>query len=36
MTKCNTLSIDLPNSQLLKLKPGIKNGTELTLNLSAN
>ena len=26
----------MPNSQLNKLKSGIKNGTEVTLNLSSN
>ena len=36
MTKYNTLNVNLPNSQLNKLKLGIKNGTEVTLNLSSN
>ena len=36
MTKYNTLNVRLCNSQLNKLKSGIKNGTELTLNLSSN
>ena len=36
MTKCNTLNVKLFNSQLNKLKSGIKNGTEVTLNLSSN
>ena len=36
MTQCNTLNVKLFNSQLNKLKSGIKNGTEVTLNLSSN
>ena len=36
MPHCNTLNIRLSNSQLNKLKSGIKNGTEVTLNLSLN
>ena len=36
MTQYNTLYLKLSNSQLNKLKPGIKNGTEITLNLSSN
>ena len=36
MTQYNTLYLKLSNSQLNKLKPGIKNGTEVTLNLSSN
>ena len=32
MTKSNTLSAKLSNSKLIKLKCGIKNGTEATLN----
>ena len=36
MTKYNTLNVKLPNSQLSKLKSGIKDGTEVTLNLSSN
>ena len=35
MTKCNTLNVKFSNSQLNKLKYGIKNGTEVTLNLSS-
>ena len=31
MTQYNTLNIKLSNSQLNKLKLGIKNGTEVTL-----
>ena len=34
MTRCNTLNVKLSNSQLSKLKSAIKNGTEVTLNLS--
>ena len=30
MTQCNTLNIKLSNSQLNKLKSGIKNNTEVT------
>ena len=36
MAKYNTSSLKLSNSQLHNLKCGIKNGTELTLNLSSN
>ena len=36
MTQCNTLNVQLSNSQLNKLKYAIKNGTEVTLNLSSN
>ena len=36
MTKYNTLNVKLSNSQLTKLKSGIKNGTQVTLNLSSN
>ena len=36
MTQCDTLNIKLSNSQLKKLKSAIKNGTEVTLNLSSN
>ena len=36
MTQYSTLNIKLSNSQLNKLKSGIKNGTEVTLNLSSN
>ena len=35
MTKYNTLNIELSNLQLNKLKSGIKNGTEVTLNFSS-
>ena len=36
MTQCNALNIKLFNSQLNKLKSGMKNGTEVTLDLSSN
>ena len=36
MTQYNTLNVKLPNSQLNKLKLGIKNGTEVTLKISSN
>ena len=36
MTKYNTLNVKLSNSQLNKLKSGIKNGTEVTLKVSWN
>ena len=36
MTQYNTLKVKLSNSQLNKLKPGIKNGTEVTLEISSN
>ena len=36
MTQYNTVNWKLSNSQLNKLKSGIKNGTEVTLNLSSN
>ena len=36
MTQYNTLDVKLSNSQFNKLKLGIKNGTEVTLNLSSN
>ena len=32
MTQCNTLNAKLSNSQLNKLKSGIKYGTQVTLN----
>ena len=34
MNQYNTLNVKLSNSQLNKLKSGIKNGTAVTLNLS--
>ena len=36
MTQYKTLYLTLSNSQLNKLKSGIKNGTEVTLKLSLN
>ena len=33
MTRYNTFNVKLSNSQLNKLKLGIKNGLEVTLNL---
>ena len=36
MTHCNTLNTKLSSSQFNNLKSGIKNGTEVTLNLSSN
>ena len=36
MTQYNTLNVQFSNSQLNKLKSGIKNGTEVTLNLSSS
>ena len=36
MTQYNTLNVKLSNSQINKLKSGIGNGTEETLNLSLN
>ena len=36
MAQYNTLNVRLSNSQFNKLKPGIKNGTEITLKLSSN
>ena len=36
MTQYNTLNVKLPHSQLKKLKSGIKNDTEVTLNVSSN
>ena len=36
MTQYNTLNVKLFNLQLNKLKSRIKNGTEVTLNLSSN
>ena len=36
MTQYNTLNVKLSNSQLNKLKSGVKNGTEVTLNLLSN
>ena len=36
MTQYNILNVKSSNSQLNKLKSGIKNGTEVTLKLSSN
>ena len=36
MAQYNTLNVKLSNSQLITSKYGIKNGTEVTLNLSPN
>ena len=36
MTQYNTLNVKLSNSQLNKLKLGIKNGTEVPLKFSLN
>ena len=36
MTQYNTLNVKLSNLQLNKFKYGIKNGTEVFLNLSSN
>ena len=36
MTKYETLNVKLSNSLLNKLKLGIKNGTEVALNLISN
>ena len=36
MSQYNTLNATLSNSQLNKLKSGIKNGTKVTLKLSSN
>ena len=36
MTQYNTLNVKLSNSQLNKLKSGIKNGTEVTLKILSN
>ena len=36
MTQYNSLNVKLPNSQLNKLKSGIKNKTDVVLRLSSN
>ena len=36
MTQYNTLNVTFSNSQLNKLKPGIKNGNEITLKILSN
>ena len=35
MTQCNTLHVKVSSSQLNKLKSAVKNGTEVTLNISS-
>ena len=36
MTQCNTVNLKLYNSELNKLKSGIKNGIKVPLNFSLN
>ena len=36
MTQCNTLNLKFSNWQLNRLKSGIRDGTEETLNLASN
>ena len=36
MTQYNMLNVKLSNSQLIKLKSWMKNGTEVNLNLRSN
>ena len=36
MTQCNTFSVKLSNLQIIKLKSGLKNGTEVNVKLSSN
>ena len=36
MTQYNTLNVKLSNSQLSKLKSGLKHGTKVTLSFSSN
>ena len=36
MIQSNTLNVELPNSQINNLKSGMKNVTEVTLNLSSD
>ena len=36
MTQCNTLNVRLSNSQFNRLKSGMNNKTDITLNLSSN
>ena len=36
MTQYNILTVKMSNLQFTKLKSGMKNGTEVTLNLSLN
>ena len=35
MTQYNTLNVEFPNSRLKNLKPAIKSGSTVTLNLSS-
>ena len=35
MTRYNSLNAELPNSQLIKMKSGIKTGTVVTLKISS-
>ena len=36
MTQYKTLKVKMSNSQLIKLKLGVKNGTDITLKISSN
>ena len=36
MNQCNTLKVKFSNSQVNNFKSGMKNGTEVTLNLLSN
>ena len=36
MTQYKTLNVKLSNSQINKLKSGLKNGTKVTLKISSN
>ena len=36
MTQYNIINVTLSNSQLSKLKSGVKDGTEVTLNIASN
>ena len=36
MPQYNTLNVKLPNSQVTKSKSGIKNGTQVTINIPWN
>ena len=36
MTQYSIINVTLSNSQLSKLKSGVKDGTEVTLNLASN
>ena len=35
MSQCNTLNVKLPNSQINKLKLGLKNGTKVIFKISS-